>query len=404
MVRRRSPAHGTLSVKVPPTERREFLPFAPPALGQEEIDAVVDTLRSPWITTGPKVQRFEKEFRAYLNAPGALAVNSCTAALHTALICLGIGPGDEVVTTPITFAATVNVIEHTGARPVLADVSPTTLNIDPAAIATVLSPRTRAIIPVHFAGHPAHMDEIDALAAQNRLHVIEDAAHALPAAYRGHRIGARRNPTAFSFYATKNLTTGEGGMLTGDVEFLERARIVSLHGMSRDAWKRYGNSAQWFYEITEPGFKYNMTDIQAAIGIVQLAKLGQLHERRCQIAAMYTAAFADEEALELPVTEPGIDHAWHLYVLRFRHNTLRIDRNRFIDELTRRRIGTSVHFIPIHLHPYYRDRYGYEPQAFPIAYDSYERMLSIPLNPRMSDQDAMDVIENVLDVIDEFRR
>jgi len=384
--------------------RSSFLPFSPPDLGEEEIAEVVDTLRSGWITTGPKTRQFETEFAGALGSPGALALNSCTAGLHVALATLGIGEGDEVITTPMTFAASANVIEHVRARPVLVDVEPDTLNIDPDAVARAITPRTRAIIPVHYAGHPVELDAIEALAGPRGIHVIEDAAHSLPATFRGRMIGAGSNPVAFSFYATKNLTTGEGGMLTGDQEFLDRARMFSLHGMSRDAWKRYDKGGSWFYEILTPGFKYNMTDLQAAIGRVQLRRLESLMDRRRRIVAAYTAAFEGEEALQTPVARAHVGHAWHLYVLRLRPECLTIDRNRFINELTERQIGTSVHFIPLHVHPFYRDRYGYTPGSFPIAFDSYSRMLSLPLNTRMSDADVHDVIDAVTDTVRTFRR
>lgn len=379
--------------------REHFLAFSPPLIGEEEIDEVVDTLRSDWLTTGPKTRRFEQDFARYVGANDALALNSCTAGLHTALAALGIGPGDEVITTPMTFAATVNVIEHVGARPVLVDVEPDTLNIDPAAIERAISPRTRAIVAVHYSGHPADMDAIEELARENDLFVVEDAAHALPARYKDRMIGAGRNPTAFSFYATKNLTTGEGGMLTGSDEFLERARPFSLHGMTRDALSRYAKGGSWRYEILSPGFKYNMTDIQAAIGLCQLRKLECFDERRREVVEMYHDAFAGEDALELPVERHDVRHAWHLYVLRLRPDALRIGRDQFIDELAARNIGTSVHFIPVHLHPYYRDRYGYEEQDFPVAVGNFERMLSLPLNPRLTSTDVGDVIEAVLDIV-----
>ena len=384
--------------------RTHFLPFSPPAIGEEEIAEVVDTLRSQWITTGPKTRRFESEFAATVGACGALALNSCTAGLHTALATLGIGPGDEVITTPLTFAASVNVIEHVRARPVLVDVEPDTLNIDPVAVARAITPRTRAILPVHFAGHPAELDHLFTLADRHQLAVVEDAAHALPATYRGRLIGAGRNPAAFSFYATKNLTTAEGGILTGDAEFLDRARVFSLHGMSRDAWKRYDRGGSWRYDILLPGFKYNMTDIQAAIGLAQLRKLGEFDGRRRQIVAEYQNAFNDELAFECPVERPEVTHAWHLYVLRLRPGVLRIDRDRFVEELRRRNIGASVHFIPIHLHPYYRDTYGYQPDDLPVALQAFERLFSLPLHPRLANADVTDVIEAVLDVADTFRR
>jgi dTDP-4-amino-4,6-dideoxygalactose transaminase len=393
-----------MSISQIPATRAEFLPFSPPCIGEEEIAEVVDTLRSHWITTGPKTKRFEAEFASYLGAPEALALNSCTAGLHTALLTAGIGAGDEVITTPITFAASVNVIEHVGARPVLVDVEADTLNIDPRRIATAITPRTRGVLPVHFAGHPVDLDPIRELATAHRLTIIEDAAHAMPAKYKGRFIGSGQNPVAFSFYATKNLTTSEGGMLTADSAFLDRARLVSLHGMSRDGWKRYDKGGSWFYEVLLPGFKYNMTDIQAALGLWQLKKLAGFQERRREVVRQYDCAFAAEVALELPVTRREVEHAWHLYVLRLRPNVLRIGRDRFIEELKRRNIGTSVHFIPIHLHPYYRDKYGYAPDSFPVAYGNYCRMLSLPLNPRLTDQDVADVIETVLDVARTYRR
>ncbi|MFN2571125.1 MAG: DegT/DnrJ/EryC1/StrS family aminotransferase [Gemmatimonadales bacterium] len=384
--------------------RRDFLPFNPPLVGEEEIREVVDTLRSPWITTGPKTRRFEEEFCAYIRAPGALALNSCTAAMHTALACLDLERGDEVITTPMTFTATANVIEHVGARPVLVDVEPDTLNIDPERVAAAITPRTRALLPVHYSGHPVERDVLEALARTHNLTLIEDAAHALPASFRGKPIGSGPNPVAFSFYATKNLTTAEGGMLTAAPEFLERARILALHGMSRDAWKRYDQGGSWRYEVVAPGFKYNLTDVASAIGLWQLRKQERFHRRRVEIVEAYTMAFGAEEALEPPVRRAHVEHAWHLYVLRIRPDLLRIGRDQFIDELTKRNIGTSVHFIPIHLHPFYRKKYGYVPGDFPVAYSNFERLLSLPLHPGLTDQDVSDVIEAVLDVVQTYRR
>lgn len=384
--------------------RSEFLPFSPPLIGEEEIAEVVDTLRSDWLTTGPKTKRFEEEFASYLGAPASLALNSCTAALHTALVTLGVGPGDEVITTPMTFAASVNVIEHVGARPVLVDVEPDTLNIDPSLIEKALTGRTKVILPVHYAGHPAELDTIYELARSRGAVVLEDAAHALPARYKGRLIGSTDNPVAFSFYATKNLTTAEGGMLTGAPSFIELARVLSLHGMSRDAWRRYDRSGSWYYEVVAPGFKYNMTDIQASLGLWQLRKLERFQKRRREVVQMYNEGFRGVEALELPVERPEVEHAWHLYVLRLRLEALRIDRDQFIEELKLRNIGTSVHFIPVHLHPYYRNKYSFKPEDFPVAFSNYQRMLSLPLNPRLTDADVMDVIEAVLDVVKVYSR
>ena len=385
-------------------KRREFLPFNPPLVGEEEIREVVDTLRSPWITTGPKTRRFEEEFSAYVRAPGALAVNSCTAAMHVALACLDLVPGDEVITTPMTFTATANVIEHVGARPVLVDIEPDTLNIDPARVEAAITSRTRALLPVHYAGHPAERDVLESLAGRHKLALVEDAAHALPASFRGQPIGSGSNPVAFSFYATKNLTTAEGGMLTAAPEFLERARIMALHGMSRDAWKRYEKGGSWRYEVVAPGFKYNLTDVASAIGLCQLRKLERFHRRRLEIVEAYTRAFGAEEALEPPVQRAHVQHAWHLYVLRLRPAALRIGRDQFIDELNARNIGTSVHFIPIHLHPYYARKYGYLASDFPVAFANFERQLSLPLHPGLTDQDVADVIDAVLDVVQTHRR
>lgn len=384
--------------------RDEFLNFSPPSIGEEEINEVADTLRSDWITTGPKTKRFEADFAAYVRAPGALALNSCTAGLHTALVVAGVGPGDEVIVTPMTFAATVNCIEHVGARPVLADVAPDTLNIDPARVAAAITKRTKAIMPVHLAGHPAEMDPLRELAERHNLLIVEDAAHALPAKYKGRCIGSWDNPAAFSFYASKNITTGEGGMLTGAPAFLEEAKVVSLHGMGRDAWKRYEKGGAWYYEVVMPGFKYNMSDIQAGIGLWQLKKLEGFQRRRREVVAAYSAAFRDHGALEIPVERPDVQHAWHLYVLRLRLEALRIDRNAFIEELRARRIGVSVHFIPIHLHRFYREKYGYRPEDFPVAYGNYLRMISLPVYPRMTDADVADVIEAVLDVVKALKR
>ncbi len=386
------------------TSEGPFIPFTVPDIGEEEIAEVADTLRSGWITTGPKTKRFEAAFAAYLNAPGALALNSCTAGLHTALLASGIERNAEVITTPMTFAASVNVIEHVGARPVLVDVEPDTLNLDPAKVEAAITEQTKAIVPVHYAGHPVDLDAILELAGAHELNVVEDAAHALPAKYKGRYIGAGSNPAAFSFYATKNLTTGEGGMLTGDPEFLDRARTLSLHGMSHDAWNRYDAGGSWCYEVTDPGFKYNMSDIQSAIGLHQLEKLDRFHQRRREIVAAYSGAFEGCNALEVPVERAVVEHAWHLYVLRLRLEALAIDRDRFIEELKSRGIGTSVHFIPIHLHPYYRDKYGYRPEDFPVAYNSFQRMISLPLYTRLTDQEVAEVIEAVLEVARVYQR
>ena len=396
--------HLNVAPVATPARRERFLHFSPPCVGEEEIAAVQEVLRSDWITTGPQARRFEQEFAHFLGAPGALALNSCTAGLHTALVALGVGDGDEVVTTPFTFAATANVIEHVRARPVFADVEPDTLNIDPEAVAAAITSRTRAIIVVHFAGHPAEMDRLEEIAQAHGLPIIEDAAHALPARYRGRLVGASEHAAAFSFYATMNLTTAEGGLLTGSPGFLDRCRTLALHGMSRDAASRYRAGGSWFYEVLAPGFKYNMTDMQAAIGLVQLHRMSAFQARRREIVTAYQAAFRELDAVELPVERAMVDHAWHLYVLRLRLEALTIDRARFIEELTARNIGSSVHFIPVHLHPYYRDTYGYAADAFPVAHGQFLRAVSLPLHPRLTDDDVGDVIAAVRDIVARHRR
>lgn len=396
--------------------RDTFLPFSPPLVGEEEIAEVVDTLRSDWITTGPKVRRFEADFAEAVGAPAALALSSCTAAMHVALAALGVGPGDAVITTPMTFVSSVHVIEQVGARPVLADVQPDTLNIDPSRVAEAITAarredlRVRALLPVHLYGHPCDMNPLMDLAGEYGLAVVEDAAHALPAAHEGRRVGSFANLyplpvlTCFSFYATKNLTTAEGGMLTGPPGLIDEARVWSLHGMSRDAWDRYEAKGSWYYEVVRPGFKYNLTDIQAALGLHQLRKLGRFQARREEIVRRYDEGLSGFEELSLPARRAEVEHAWHLYVLRLNLERLRITRDQFIEELKERRIGTSVHFIPVHLHPYYRDKYNYKPEDFPMASSEFRRIISLPLNPRMSDRDAADVIEAVGDVVQKFRR
>jgi dTDP-4-amino-4,6-dideoxygalactose transaminase len=395
--------------------RNRFLPFSRPCIGEEEIAEVADTLRSGWITTGPKVKRFEQEFAAAVGAPAALGLNSGTAALHVALVTLGIGPGDAVITTPMTFCSGVHVIEQVGARPILVDVEPDTLNIDPLKVRSTVEKLTReqrdiggrikAMLPVHLYGHPCDIGELLEIARDYNLAVIEDAAHALPARYEGHRIGSFASSSSvpilscFSFYATKNLTTAEGGMLAGSADLLEEAGTWSLHGMSRDAWKRNGSAGSWYYEVDRAGFKYNMTDIQASVGLPQLRKLSRFHARRLEIVRRYSAAFSQLEQLQVPAERGDCEHAWHLYVLRVNIDRLDISRNQFIEELRVRNIASSVHFIPIHLHAYYQKKYGYQAEDFPIAQREYQRIVSLPLSPGMEDQDVEDVIEAVLDIV-----
>jgi len=390
--------------------KQTFLPFSPPVIGEEEIAEVVDTLRSDWITTGPKVKLFERQFADFIGADDAFAVSSCTAALHLALLTLGIGSGDAVITTPLTFCSGVHVIEQVGASPILADVEPDTLNLNPDQIRLAIervhrksNTRVKAILPVHLYGHPCDMDAILEIAAESKLAVIEDAAHALPATYNKRLIGSMAATqafdvpvlTCFSFYATKNMTTAEGGMLVAPYHLLKEARLWGLHGMSHDSWNRYGSEGSWFYEVVRPGFKYNMTDIQAALGCHQLRKLPAFHTRRQAIAQQYNAAFEPYRGLQRPTERSNTTHAWHLYVLRLDRNAIDISRGQFITALRDLNIGCSVHFIPIHLQSYYRDKYGFRPEDFPVAYYEYQRMLSLPLSPRMCDNDVADVVEAV---------
>jgi len=384
--------------------RSSLLSFSPPNLGEDEINEVVDTLRSNWITTGPKTRRFEERMAEYVGAGGALAVSSATDGMLVALAALGVGPGDEVITSTMTFCSTVHVIEHLGARPVLVDVAPDTLCIDPAAVERAVGPRTRGILPVHLYGHPCDMDPLLELARKHGLFVLEDAAHALPASYKGRPIGTIGTATVLSFYATKNLTTAEGGMVLGSEELIERARVWSLHGMSRDAYKRYSADGSWHYDVVLPGFKCNMTDIQAALGLQQLSRLPAFQRRRREIVNAYDAALGAVPELQTPTERPDVESALHIYALRLNLDRLAIDRAQFIEALTARNIGSSVHFIPNHLHRYYRQKYGYSPADFPVAYENYLRLVSLPLHPGLSDADVQDVIDAVTGIVAEHRR
>lgn len=383
-----------------PTASGLSVPFHQSTVGEEEIKALADVIRSGWITMGPKTLEFEKQFADYVGVRHAIDVCSGTAALHLALECVSLKPGDEVLLPTTTFTATGEVVTYLGCRPVLADVDPVTLNIDVADVKKKLTSRTRAIIPVHIAGQPCDMDELHSFARRHGLRVIEDAAHALPSEYHGKRVGALSELTVFSFYATKTLTTGEGGMVTtNDNELAARMRLMRLHGIAGDAWKRYGKNGTWYYEVTEAGFKYNPTDMQAALGLVQLAKCDPSFLARSSIASRYTQAFESIAAVETPSLKADRESSWHLYILRLRLEHLRIDRNAFIDELKQRGIGTSVHFIPLHLHPYYQRSFGYRLGDFPVAEVQFERCISLPIYPNMSKESVNYVIEGVIDIL-----
>jgi dTDP-4-amino-4,6-dideoxygalactose transaminase len=386
--------------------RETFLPFSTPTIDDDEINEVVDSLKSGWITTGPKVKRFEDAFKAYVGAPYAIPLSSATAGLHLTLLALGIKEGDEVITTPMTFASTVSMVILCGATPVLADIEPGTLNIDPAKIREKISPRTRAVIPVHFAGQSCDMDPIFALAHEHGLTVIEDAAHAAGTEYKGRRIGSLDSISIFSFHPNKNITTGEGGMVcTANEALAEEISLLKFHGMSREAWKRFAASGTPNYDILLPGFKYNMMDIQAAIGIHQLPKLDRFIDTRTRIAEQYNRAFSDVAELALPAYAPYDQrHAWHLYTPLVRIEKLDINRDQFMDELKKRNIGSGLHYKAIHHHPYYRDHLGIGDDDLPIAGYASERILSLPLFPKMTEDDVADVVTAVKEVIAAHRR
>lgn len=380
-----------------------FLPFARPDIGEAEIAAVTQALRSGWVTTGPVTQRFEQAFQAFLGDATlhCLAVNSATAGLHLALEALGIGPGDEVITTTHTFTATAEVVRYLGADVKLVDMDPATLNIDVAAIEAAITPATKAIIPVHYAGLAVDMPAVLDIARRHGLKVVEDAAHALPTRVGGALVGTLgSDATVFSFYANKTMTTGEGGMLvTRNTALAQRAKVMRLHGMSRDAFDRFtANKPSWYYEIVAPGFKYNLTDVAAAMGAEQLKRLPAFLERRQQLAHRYHEAFADLPLILPPDAPAGGTHAWHLYVVRLADGAP-IDRDTFIERLYAAGIGCSVHYVPLHLHPYWRDRYGLAPAQFPQSQRAFERMVSLPLFTAMSDAEAERVVAAVRAVL-----
>jgi perosamine synthetase len=382
-----------------------FLPFALPDITDREVEAVATVLRSGWITTGPKTQEFERKFSAAVGGGETVLLNSCTAAMHLALEAIGLKAGDEVIVPTLTFAATAEVVRYFDATPVLVDVRHSDHNIDPTAVERAITPRTRAILPVHFAGLPCEMDDIMQLARPRGLVVIDDAAHCFPCSYRGRVVGSLADITAFSFYATKTITTAEGGAaVTQNREWAERMRIMALHGISKDAWKRYSAEGSWYYEIVAPGYKYNMTDIAAAMGLVQLERASGMREARRAIAHAYDAAFARIDAFELIATPSDRDHAHHLYVLKLRAGALSVDRGQFINALRAKGIGSSVHFIPLHVHPYYRDRFGYQPDANPVALDLYERSVSLPIYSKMTESEVARVVGAVRDTARAFAR
>ena len=381
--------------------RDTFLIYGAPEIDSDEIAEVVDCLQTGWLSTGPKVTRFERDFATYKGVDQAAAVSSCTAALHLSLIAAGIGPGDEVITTPMTFCATVNAIIHAGGRPVLADVNPETMNIDPAVVEAAITEKTRAILPVHFAGRVCDMDPLMRIAEKHDLKMIEDCAHAIEGEYRGRKAGTFGDFGCFSFYVTKNVTTGEGGMvLAQDPAILDRIRIMATHGMSGNAWKRYSDKGFKHYQVVTDGYKYNMMDIQAALGIHQLARVEKNWLRRQRIWETYNRAFVD-----LPVTLPARvpadqRHAHHLYTILIDEDKAGISRDQFLDAMTAEQIGVGVHYMSIPEHPFYQQRYGWRPDMFPVAMQIGRQTISLPLSAKLTDQDMTDVIDAVHRILD----
>lgn len=383
--------------------RDTFLIFGSPEILDGEIEEVIDTLRSSWLGTGPKTARFEAEFAAYKQTTYALALNSCTAGLHIANLVAGFQPGDEVITCPMTFCATANAIIHSGATPVFADCDRVTLNIDPAAIEAKITPRTKGILPIHFAGRPCDMDAIMAIAERHDLIVIEDCAHAIETEYHGRKAGTLGQMATFSFYATKNVVTGEGGMIiTNNQEYAERTKILALHGMTKDAWKRFGDEGYKHYQVVYPGFKYNMMDLQAAIGIHQLRRVETNWIRRQAIWQRYQQGLADLPLILPADPQPNTRHAYHLYTVLLDFDHLRVSRDHILDALMRENIGVGVHYVPLHIQPYYAQTYQLRAEDYPNAYWVGERTLSLPLSPKLSDQDIDDVICAMRRVISYF--
>jgi dTDP-4-amino-4,6-dideoxygalactose transaminase len=381
------------------------IPFHIPSIGEEEIAELVDTLRNGWLTTGPKTKQFEKDFAAFVGVKHAVAVNSGTSGLHLALEAVGVRAGDEVIIPTYTFTATGEVVTYLGARPVLADVRRDTFNLDVATIEPLVTPRTKAIIPVHVAGQMCDMDPILELARRHDLRVVDDAAHTLPAMYKGRSVGTMGDASMFSFYATKTIATGEGGMVTTDRDDLaSRMRLMSLHGLSGDAWNRYSDKGSWYYEVLEFGFKYNMTDIAAALGIHQLRRVDGLWKKRRDIATAYNAAFGALDTCVTPPLSEHTTHSWHLYILQLRLETLRKDRAEILRILGERGVRTSVHFIPLHLHPVYQRTFGYTVGMFPVSEEIFAGTVSLPIYPDMKEEDVAYVIDTVRGTLAESRR
>ncbi len=385
--------------------REDFLPFALPSIGEKEIEEVVDTLRSGWLTVGPKTKKFAEMLAVYVGVERAAALSSCTAGLHLGMRVLGVGQGDEVILPALNFIAGPNCAIHLGATPVLVDVDPDTLNVTPETVAAAITERTKLVVPVHFGGRPVDIDGIMEVARSRGIPVLGDAAHAMGADYGGRKVGSVADATSFSFYVTKGITTGEGGSLTSpNADLIERVVVLSLHGMTGSAWNRYSERGSWFYEVQEPGYKYNMTDIEAALGIHQMEKVDGFRERREEIARAFDSGLGAKDAISVPPSSGSCKHAWHLYPIQLEPDLLKIDRDSFIKNLRDEGIGTSVHFIPVHYHAYYRKRLDYGRGSFPVTEEFFERAVSLPIYPSMSDGDVNDVVEAVCKLLDYYRR
>ena len=385
--------------------KNDFLLFHKPFISEEEVDEIVDTVRSGWISMGPKTIRFENNFNDYIGVKKSVAVSSWTAAGHLSLEAFGINEGDEVILPTMTFPATAEIVCYFKAKPVMVDVDEDTLNISLEAIEKAITPKTKAIIPVHYAGQPCDLDEIHAIAKKHNLKVLEDAAHALPAKYKGKKIGTISDVTCFSFYATKTLSTGEGGMVcTNDEEIAERVKIMRLHGINRDAWKRYTESGSWYYEVVAPGYKYNFTDLQASLGLPQLKKVDAMWDSRKRIAAKYTEALKDLDIIQLHTIKPDRDSSWHLFPIRLYLDRLTKNRAQIINELREKNVGVGVHFMPVHQHLYYSETFNLSDAEYPVASAAFPRLMSLPIYPGMTDDNVDKVIDVLVDTLSKFKK
>ena len=384
---------------------KDFLLFHKPFISEDEVNEIVDTVRSGWLSMGPKTIRFENEFNKYIGSRKSVAVSSWTAAGHLSLEAFGIKAGDEVIVPTMTFPATAEIVCYFGAKPVIVDVAEDTLNISLKEIEKAITPKTKAIIPVHYGGQPCDMDEIQELANHHNLKVLEDAAHSLPAIYKGKKVGTISDVTCFSFYATKTLSTGEGGMIcTNNEEIAERTAIMRLHGINRDAWKRYSESGSWYYEVVAPGYKYNFTDLQASLGLPQLKKVDAMWESRKRISKMYTEALKDLDTIQLHTIKPDRESSWHLFPIRLNLDVLNKNRAQIIDELRQKNIGVGVHFMPVHQHLFYSQTFNLNDGNFPVASSVFPRLLSLPIYPGMNDDHVNRVINVLTDILSKAKK